>query len=152
MLFTALLSLSSCSDNALFDEAHEFKNRVWHISDTAQFTVEVTDTLQAYDFILTLRNSTNYEWSNLWVHIASTAPDGTTSKVAQRINIARPDGSWIGRVSGTIVESKLHYRTNKFPLSGTYQFEISQAVQENEINEVLDLSLRIEPTALTTKK
>ena len=145
-LFSALLSLSSCGDTAIYDNAHNFENRVWSVGDTARFSVDVTDTLQAYDFVITLRNTTRYPWSNLWVHIASTAPDGVTSKVAQRIQIARPDGSWIGRVSGTIVESKLHYRTTTFPLPGTYTFAISQATQEEQIDEVLDISLRIEPS------
>ncbi len=144
-IISALLFLSSCGDIAIYDKAHTFKERSWGSADTAKFSLDISDTLQTYNLILTLRNSTNYAWSNLWVHIATTAPDGTTSKVAQRINIARPDGSWIGRVSGTIVESKLHYRTTKFPLSGNYTFAIVQATQEEQIDELLDISLRVEP-------
>lgn len=133
----------SCGKKPMFDEAYHFKDRIWSFNDTASFEVMVEDTTKQYDFILTLRTTTDYKYSNLWVHIASTAPDQSTSKVAQRINLARPDGSWIGRVSGTIVESKLHYSTTQFPLSGKYYFDITQAVHQDEIEEVLDLSLRI---------
>lgn len=140
-----LFFLSSCDDKAIYDNAYVFEDRSWNSSDTAFFTLDISDTLTAYDLILTLRNSTDYAWSNLWVHIATTAPDSSVTKIAQRINIARPNGSWIGRVSGSIVESKLHYTTTQFPISGTYTFALVQATQSEQIDEVLDISLRVEP-------
>lgn len=64
--------------------------------------------------------------------------------MAQRIDIANPDGSWKGRVSGSVVENRLHYKTNAFPLEGQYVFQIIQAVEEAEIKDVLDIGMRIE--------
>lgn len=139
------LSFMSCGEQAYFDSAYSFDDKTWYESDTAVFQVDVMDTLQEYDFVLTLRNTTDYKYSNIWVNIATTAPDQTTSVIAQRINLAAADGSWLGRVSGTVVENRLHYRTNSFPLKGLYEFKINQAVQQDVINEVLDISLRIVP-------
>ena len=135
----------SCGEQAHFDSAYSFDKKKWHETDTAIFEVKVDDTIQEFDFILTLRNTTDYEYSNIWVNIATKAPDQTTSVIAQRINLTAPDGSWLGRVSGTIVENRLHYRTNSFPLKGLYEFKINQAVHQEEIKEVLDISLRILP-------
>lgn len=137
--------LTSCGEKPFFDQSYNFPADKWSVEDTARFEVLVEDTLSKFDFILTLRTRNTYKYSNLWVHILSTAPDNTTSKVAQRINLARPDGSWIGRTSGTLVESKLHYRTTSFPKSGTYVFQLVQAIQQDEVADVVDISLRIEP-------
>ena len=112
------------------------------------FDVEVTDKLQTYDFEFTLSTTTDYAFSNLWIYISSKSPDDVTSKVAQRINIARSDGSWIGKASGTIVESKLIYRTQSFPFKGKYTFTIEQATQEETINNVLDIGFRVSPHSM----
>jgi gliding motility-associated lipoprotein GldH len=146
-LFIGLISLllSSCSSDTLFDQVESFKSKAWVQGDQIIFEVDVEDTLQPFDFEITLRTSTDYAYSNLWIYISSKAPDDVTSKVAQRINIARPDGSWIGKASGTIVESKLIYRTQAFPFKGKYVFTIEQATQNEKIEHVLDLGLRISP-------
>lgn len=146
-LFISMTSLllSSCSNNTLFDQVESFEHKKWSQEEAITFDVIVEDTIQPYDFELTLRTTTDYAYSNLWVYISSKAPDDVTSKIAQRINIARPDGSWIGKASGTIVESKLIYRTQSFPFKGKYTFTIEQATQMEKIPEVLDLGLRISP-------
>lgn len=146
-LFIGLISLmfSSCSNDTLFDQVENFQSKTWVQDDQIVFEVDVQDTIQPFDFEITLRTSTDYAYSNLWVYISSRAPDNVATKVAQRINIARPDGSWIGKASGTIVESKLIYKTQSFPYKGKYTFTIKQATQMEKISGVLDLGLRIYP-------
>jgi gliding motility-associated lipoprotein GldH len=143
-LFTWLL-ISSCGEKPFYDETVDFDHRTWDVSDTAYFEFEITDTVTSYDLFLTLRTSTEFSYSNLWVHILSTAPDLSTSKVAQVINLAAADGAWLGRVSGTTVESRLKYSSTTFPLKGNYKIGVVQAIQKDQVYEVLDIGLRIQP-------
>lgn len=135
--------IQSCNNKAVFDDIHDFGNGTWSKKDTAVFKVSVQDTL-THDFILTLRTTTQYSYSNLWIYIMVTAPDNTTSKVAERIPLAYPDGSWIGRVSGSLVESKFRFDSRAFPTKGEYIFKISNATQQEEITDIADIGLRIE--------
>ena len=135
--------IQSCNNNAIFDEIHDFDNGTWSKKDTAIFKVNVQDTL-THDFILTLRTKTQFSYSNLWIYIMVTAPDNTTSKVAEKIPLAHPDGSWIGRVSGSLVESKFRFDSRSFPIKGEYVFKISNATQQEDITDIEDISLRIE--------
>lgn len=143
ILLTVALLSQSCKDNTLFDDIHDFDNGTWSKKDTAIFKVDVQDTLQ-HDFILTVRTTTQYEYSNLWLYIMVTAPDSTTSKVAEKIPLADRDGSWLGRVSGSLVENRFRFDSRSFPIKGTYIFKLSNATQQEEIAEVEDISLRIE--------
>ena len=136
--------LQSCGDGAYYDQVHNFDDKSWSKIDTAIFKVEVDDSVTNHDFILSLRTTTEYLYSDLWVYIMVTAPDGTTSKVAQKFPLARPDGSWIGRVSGTLVESRLRFDSKPFPINGKYVFKITNATQEEAIPYVMDIGLRIE--------
>lgn len=139
-----LLLFQSCGDNAYFDNVYDFENQAWSKGDTAVFEVDVQDSVKIHDFILSLRTTKEYQYNNLWVYIMITAPDGTTSKVAQEIPLARPNGAWIGKVSGTLVESRLRFDSKPFPIKGKYVFKVVNATQEETIDEVLDIGLRIE--------
>ena len=144
--FTLLVlssALVSCGEGAYYDNVYSFDNSTWVKSDTANFQVEVDDTTHQYNFELSLRTTVEYGYSNLWMYILSTAPDGTTSKVAQKIPLARPDGSWLGNVSGTIVQTDVQFASKHFPLQGEYNFQFVNATQQDTIDEVLDIGLRI---------
>ncbi|MDX1651726.1 MAG: gliding motility lipoprotein GldH [Brumimicrobium sp.] len=143
MIFLSFLT-TSCSERPFYDQAYSFDDGVWNKNDTARFIVPVDDTINEYKFILTLRTTVNYQYSDLWAYVMITAPDESVSKMAQRIPLANTDGSWIGRVSGTVVESRLKFDSAQFPLKGDYIFEIVKATQRDKIEEVLDVSLRIE--------
>lgn len=142
--FTLAILITGCAENAFFDKTYDFKNEVWKDQDTASFEVEVERTDINYNFFLTLRTTKNYKFSNLWVKVIIEAPDKSESVMAQRIDIANPDGSWKGRVSGSVVENRLHYKTNAFPLKGKYKFKIIQAVNQKSVDGVLDIGMRIE--------
>lgn len=143
ILLGIVVLFQSCNNNAVFDNTYNFKNATWSKNDTAVFKVNIQDTL-THDFILTLRTTTEYSYSNLWIYIMVTAPDSTTSKVAEKIPLAHPDGSWIGRVSGSLVESRIRFDSRPFPIKGEYIFKISNATQQKEITDIEDISLRIE--------
>lgn len=136
--------LQSCGEQPYFDEVYSFDDKSWDKKDTAVYVVDVQDTVMTHDFILSLRTSTDYLYSDLWIYIMVTAPDGSTSKVAQKIPMARPDGSWIGNVSGTLVESRLRFDSKPFPIKGEYVFKLLNATQEKSIPNIMDIGLRIE--------
>lgn len=148
LCLVALFSFQGCNNEALYDQTHSFEDHTWHKSDTVTFSVNVNDTVLPYDFILTLRNSTEYLYNNLWVYVMVTAPDGTTSKVAEKLPISQPNGQWIGRVSGSLVETRLRFASKTFPISGKYLFKIANATQQGDIDYVQDIGLRIKKTQL----
>jgi len=144
---SGIFIIQGCSETAFYDDTYSFDDLEWNKGDTAVFTIDVNDTISHYDFLLTLRTTTEYQYSNLWVYIYSTAPDESTSKIAQKVPLARPDGSWMGRKSGTVVESRLRFDSNTFPLKGEYSFKIVNATRKETISNVLDIGLRIEESA-----
>lgn len=144
VLLGLFVILQSCGEQPYFDEVYSFDDTTWDKVDTATFNVEVEDSMMVHDFVLSLRTTKEYLFSNMWVYIWVTAPDGTTSKVAQKIPMAAPDGSWLGNVSGALVESRLRFDSRSFPLKGEYIFKVMNATQDESIPHVMDIGLRIE--------
>lgn len=139
-----IIVLQSCGKRAIYDQVYDFGDKSWDKEDTAVFHVDIEDTIQQHNFLLSLRTTKEYLYSNLWVYIEITSPDGSVSKVAEKLPIANPDGSWIGKVSGTLVTNEIYFDSKVFPLKGKYIFKITNATQEASISDVLDVGLRIE--------
>jgi gliding motility-associated lipoprotein GldH len=135
---------TSCEDAAYYQKSFAFKNNKWDQNVKPKFEIEFQDTTKLYDFILTLRTSTDYKYSNLWIFLNSTPPEGESAREPYEIKTTFPDGSWIGKETGTVVEHQLVFKRRRLPFKGKYKFMVEQAITEKEVGDVLDISLRVE--------
>lgn len=143
-LVPLLFFFASCEDNAFYQKSFGFQNNSWTQNVKPKFVVEFQDTTKLYDFILTLRTTTDYKYSNLWIFLNSKPPVGESVREPYEIKTTFPDGNWIGKETGTVVEHQLVFKRRRLPFKGKYQFIIEQAITQKTIDEVLDISLRIE--------
>lgn len=143
-LFAILvLLLSSCSNDTIYTKAYRFKDEHWSQNTRPTFIVDIKDTTQLYDFIFTLRSSTDYAYNNLWIFLRTTPPFGKSVREPYEIKMADPNGNWIGKKSGTVVEHQLVFKRRKVPFKGKYKFELEQAITEKRVDELLDISLEV---------
>ena len=138
-----VLFLLSCGETPHFDKTFSFENKEWDQRVMPTFSFDISDTTKAYDVILTLRVTTSYSFNNLWIFMNSKTPSGINKRDPFQIPISKPDGSWIGTKSGTVVENQLVFQARKFPEIGTYTIGIEQGIVEEKIDEILDIGLRI---------
>lgn len=140
-IFIGLIAICfSCGKAPFYEKSVSFDKKEWTRDLKPQFSVKIDDIDKPYDFTISLRTTTDYKYSNLWIFLKTEAPDGTSAREPFEIRIAYPDGSWIGNKSGTIVETPLHFKKRKLPLKGNYKFTIEQGITNSEVDEVLDIS------------
>ena len=137
------LVLASCTKEAIYTKAFRFNNAAWNENVKPQFEVDIQDTTQYYDFIFTLRTTTDYAYNNLWVFLRTTPPFGKSVRKPYQIRTADANGNWIGKKSGTIVEHQMTFKHRKVPFKGKYKFILEQAITEKTVDEVLDISLEV---------
>jgi gliding motility-associated lipoprotein GldH len=137
------LVLASCTNEAIYTKAYRFQDKHWAQNVKPQFEVAVQDTTVLYDFIFTLRSTTDYPYNNLWIFLRTTPPFGKSVREPYEIKMAEPNGNWIGNKSGTVVEHQLVFKRRKVPFKGKYKFELEQAITEKRVAELLDISLEV---------
>lgn len=71
-------------------------------------------------------------------------PDGTVAREPFEIVITNDDGSWVGEKSGSVVTTPLYFRSRKLPKPGEYKFVIEQGITESKVDEVHDLTFRVD--------
>ena len=62
-----VLVLASCTKEAIYPKAYRFKDEQWAQNVKPKFEVDIQDTTQLYDFIFTLRTTTDYAYNNIWI-------------------------------------------------------------------------------------
>lgn len=144
ILFAAILH--SCGDkNVIFDESVIIPNASWDNKELPYFDVTIDDTLSNYSFYFNIRHLENYRYSNFYMFMHTTFPNGNQTHDTIECVLAYPDGRWIGDGSGSMRTSKILLNKNlRFPLSGNYHFEIEQAMRESVLEGVTDVGLRFE--------
>lgn len=148
LLLLLAVVLIGCGEKPLFEKVYSFDDRLWTLDQKPEFKVEVTDTTALYDISLTLRTTTDYKFNNLWIFLNTTLPDGQSERLPFQIRISNEDGSWTGNKTGSVVETSLDFPARKLPVKGEYSFIVEQAVTQSQVDEILDIGLRVNKTVL----
>lgn len=143
VILLAAMTIVSCQDTQTYEKSYAFENKEWPQNVKPSFTVDIQDTTKAYDFVITLRTTTEYKYSNLWIFLNTTTPDGQKAREPFEIMTTNPDGTWIGKKTGTIVEHALMFKRRKLPLKGKYVFVIEQGITDSKVDQVLDIGLQV---------
>jgi gliding motility-associated lipoprotein GldH len=141
-LLTILLTFS-CDRRMVYDHFETMDNGTWGWRDAREFKVEVSDTLSLHNIYLQVRHTVEYPMSNLYMFVYVKSPAGQLLKDTVNIQLAEPDGKWIGKGSGHLRELSLLYRKQtRFGEKGTYTFTLEQGMRNPEL-PVTDVGIRI---------
>lgn len=146
LITVALLILTGCTKRALFDDVHTFDGEGWRASDTLSYKFPISDTAKTYNVLLHIRNTKNYDYSNLWLFIETTAPNGQVYTDTLEIMLADPSGRWLGKGIGNVNSMLIPYMPGvKFTQRGIYTLSIHHAMRVESLTEIMDLGVRIIP-------
>ena len=139
-----LLFFASCTSES-FNKRTVIPEAEWRQEDRVAFDVDINDTLSPYLFGIGLRHLENYRYSNLFVFLHTKMPNGNVTHDTIECTLATPEGRWIGKSSGSMRDLLVPLNENLlFPLTGTYHFEIEQAMREPVLKGISDIGLYIE--------
>jgi gliding motility-associated lipoprotein GldH len=141
-----MLSLISCQDSVTIADTNiELEKRNWSYSEKIRIPVKIEATDISYNLYLNLRHSAEYKYSNIFILIHITGPDGKKSTERREFKLALADGEWLGSGSGNLYSYQINFKEKyKFPAKGTYIFELEQNMRDNPLDHVNDAGIRVE--------
>lgn len=146
-LFPLLLSLAmmSCDPGRIYDESLSIDGEDWHRDSVCHFEVNINDSLILSDFYISIRNNTNYPYSNLYLFFTTEFPNGHTTTDTIECILADNSGRWLGNGSGAIKDNLIMLqRALRFPITGVYHFRIEQGMRHESLPGIEDIGIRIE--------
>jgi gliding motility-associated lipoprotein GldH len=92
-----------------------------------------------------VRNADGYPYGNLYLFVHSTFPDGRKITDTLECTLADANGKWLGDGAGDIYDNQILFKRNvRFRQSGTYIFELEQAMRLEKLPLLMDVGIRIE--------
>ena len=137
--------MASCDNTVFYDESRAVDEHGWMPADSVAFDVSVSDTQSTFNFLVEVRNSISYPYSNTFFFLHTTFPDGSVSQDTLEFPLADPTGRWLGKRTGRYVDTRFYFRRNaRFPMEGTYRFAITNGMRDSAIAGLRDVGFRIE--------
>lgn len=139
------VTFAACDNNRFFEQSDAIANDTWYYNDAKQFEVEITDTIQPYNFYLNVRNTVDYPFANLYFFIQSEFPDGQIARDTIECQLADYQGKWLGDGRGKFRDNQFILRQNiRFQQAGIYHFELKHGMRSDSLNGIADVGIRIE--------
>ena len=144
-LATAALLFSACGNQNYYSEIKSLPHEKWDVQHPLVFKVDITDSMDYFNFYINLRNTTDFETQNLYVFMKTTYPDGHTEQDTLGFILCDKFGKWNGRGQGRIKENKFLFQPKvRFPNKGTYTFTVTQGMREEVVRGVSDFGITLE--------
>lgn len=134
IILILVFGLASCNTKVIFSEQKPLPDAKWDVRDTVMFSLNIEDTLGLYDFVISLRNTTDYPYSNIFLFINTVFPEGQRSVDTLEYMLADQYGKWLGSGRGFYRDNDILYRYNlRFAQPGPYRFEIVHAMRTDTL-------------------
>ncbi len=145
LFFLSLLLFSACDRGRIFEQNVEIPETGWGSKNVIKLNVDIADKDVPADFYINVRNADGFPYSNLFLFVKTTFPDGKMLQDTLECVLADAKGKWIGSGAGDIYDNQIPFKRNvRFPFTGKYTFEIQHGMRLDTIPLIMDVGLRIE--------
>lgn len=135
----------SCNKNVVFSEYQKIPEEGWKTENKLTYTIDIKDNTPYHNVFLTVRHADSYPFSNLFVFLTTTYPNGKTSIDTLECILANKKGEWQGDGAGDLWDNKILLKQNLiFPQIGKYTFTFEQGMRTNPLPLILDFGMVVE--------
>ena len=141
--FILLIGFVSCDSDVIYTEYQPVDNSVWSYDDPKSFSFEMKEDTVPVKIFINLRTTTDYPYSNIFMYLTSDFPNGYHDKDTLEFFLAKPNGEWLGEVSGTVIENTALITKGYLTTKGKYNFILEQAMYNDSLPEILDVGMTV---------
>lgn len=145
ILGIALLTLSSCNSDVIFDEDYSIPAYGWAYSEQAAFEFEIDDTTALYRMAVDIDHTSDYPFQNIYLRIHSVFPNDTINVIQHSVELQEPNGQWIGGCSGEDCSVRVILSENMyFNQTGLHKISFEQFTRRDSIKGIEKWGLILE--------
>jgi len=144
-LIVIVFIFSACNKNVVYSKYEKLPEEGWKMEQKLSYEVEVDDANCLNDVYITVRHADAYPYSNLFVFLTTTYPNGKISVDTCELILANNKGEWQGNGAGEIWDNKIPLKKNvRFPQTGKYTFTFEQGMRSNPLPMIMDFGMVVE--------
>ena len=140
--------ITACDDSRYYEKNTDFEKGYWLISDKPSFEFEIIDPSLQYNLYITLRNESDYPYSNLYFTYKLMDDNGSLIKkdLTSEFLFDKKLGKPLGESGlGDIYNHRFSLLNDfTFPHPGKYTLSYDQFMRTDTLSGILSVGLRIE--------
>lgn len=141
----ALVLLAACDNNRIFEENRQVPGGSWKSNEPFEFEVLIADTNNPVNAYINIRNTSDYGFSNIYLFLTTTFPNGKEAKDTLNCLLADDKGKWLGQGAGDLWNNQIMLKHNVyFKQPGKYKFKLEHAMRTDPLTNITDVGFRIE--------
>ena len=134
-LLSASLLTISCQNNTLYHSYQPVPATGWDKNDTLVYSLPQALPNQSYIYEIGIRHRDSYPYRDIWL---------TINQDTLHLYLADTIGNWTGSGIGEIRQSTFPVQLNPFPQDSVKAFHITHIMQDQPLEGILHVGLRIE--------
>jgi gliding motility-associated lipoprotein GldH len=143
------LALSACTGHVVYQSDVPVPGGEWDRAFVPEFSFDITDAASKHDLFIDIRHTGEYPFSDLFLFVDLSGPDGRHMRDTVECLLADPSGRWFGKGTGFVFadryQAKVLYKLgNRFPVAGRYGIKLEQAMRTERLPGVLDVGISVE--------
>ncbi len=136
--------LISCSSNHIYEEYTDINPEGWNFKERVYFKFDVVDTASYYDVFLNVRNTGEFDYSNIWLKCIKKSPSGQEINENLEFTLATPDGRWVGNGIGDIIDNQFILEEKvKLKEAGIYTYFINHEMRVDDLKGILNVGISV---------
>jgi gliding motility-associated lipoprotein GldH len=139
--------LYRCTPIDVTEQSIAIPKMEWQQANICSGSFNVTDTINIYNFYITLRHTDAYSYNNIWLNVGTKAPNDSAFTY-QKINMPLGNDAvgWYGNGMNDIWETqhKLNPFPSTFKKTGVYNFSIEHIMRDNPLPHVLNVGFKVQ--------
>ncbi len=147
LILLAILALSSCNKNRVFDKNQSIPERTWHKDSIISFQFQIEDIHNGYHLYYNIRNTNLYPYHNLYLRhsLEDTLGNVIHSDLTEVFLFNSKTGKPLGDGMGDIFDHRFTLMdTFRFDIPGVYRFKVTQYMRMDLLPEIMAVGLRVE--------
>ena len=145
----ALLAIGCTSDKS-FDQAIEFKDRTWKVSEPVELEFTIENVNDPYDISCTVRNSLDYPYARIFINYTLTDSIGQelSKKLVSHFLFDQKTGEPQGNSGlGDLYDHSFPLlKGYEFRYPGKFKMRLEQMMRQDTLKGVLAVGLQVQPT------
>lgn len=145
ILFLILITMTaeSCKNSTIYSKKVNIPDS-WVYQDTVDFSFEISDTINLFDFVLHIQHGDDFPYQNLYVWAITDFPNNTSSDQQLSLQLTSENGQWVGKCGENMCTAIIPIATSiKFKEQGLYGLKLSQYSRNPKLSGVHSIQFDI---------
>jgi gliding motility-associated lipoprotein GldH len=141
IVFFCGIAAISCGPKIVYEQSRDIK-QPWSYGQSLTYDFEITDTTKAYDLSLKVDHRSDFTYENMYVKVTTIFPDGKKVDHPLSLQLASPNGTWIGDCRGDFCSAKIFLASSAYyKHKGRYKINFEQFSRNDTIGGIKQMTL-----------